>query len=154
MTWRMRRIGAHSGQVALVCHINVLSWGYCSTTVQYSCLMEMQIFVGRVLHTNHEVLYFRITSGKQNTRQIARFRYLGCFWCPFCQGHILNKRRHYNAGLKALHMFHRHYSTRDWVVHLEKSNFCVRKTLFLVHKAWIFAHFDHLAAALGFRSSV
>ena len=62
------------------------------------------------------------------------------FLFSFCEGYIANKRRHYSP----LDMFHGHYSTRDWVVHiLIKSNFCVRKTLFPVHNAWIWAQFDH-----------
>ena len=52
-------------------------------------------------------------------------------------------------------MIHGHYITRDGVVHiLDKSGFCVRKTLFPVHNAYIWSHFYHLGAPLGFRSRV
>ena len=85
-----------------------------------SWLTELRILVGRVMHT-----------GTQITLKMS---YIGCFLFSFCQGYMLNKRRHSRAGGTAVHMFHGHYSTRDWVVHiLCNSNVCVRKTLFPVH---------------------
>ena len=108
---------------------------------RYSWLTEMRILVGRVLHTGTEIT--------------LKMWYLGCFWLSFCQGYLVNKRRHYSTGGIALHMFHGHYRTLDWVLLiLDKSNFCVRKSLFPVHNAWISSPFDHLAGPLGFRSTV
>ena len=85
-TWRhMRRIGAHSGQVALVCHSSALSCGFRNfrymlyygdaNSAQKSCIASLPN---------------EYTSGKQNTRQIARFQYLWCFWFSFCKGYMVN----------------------------------------------------------------
>ena len=107
----------------------------------YSWLTEMRILVGRVLHTVTDIA--------------LKMSNLGIFLFSFCQGYMVNKTRHYSATGTALHMFHGHWSTRDWVVQLlDKSNSCVRKTFFPVHNAWIWAQFGHLAVLLGFRSSV
>ena len=101
----------------------------------YSFLTEMRILVGQVLHTGGEIG--------------LKMSYIRCFWFSFCQGYMVSKRRHYSVGGNALHLFLGHYSTRDWVVHiLDKSSFCVRKTLFPVHNAWICAQFHHLAPLL------
>ena len=54
----------------------------------------------------------------------------------------------------ALHMFHGHCSTWDWIVHiLDKSNFFVEQTLLPVHNVWIWTHFDHFAHLRGLISS-
>ena len=108
----------------------------------YIWFTDMRALVGRVLHTGTEIS--------------LKMSYWICFWLSsFRYRYRVNKRRHYCAERTSLNMFHGHYSTRDWVVHiLDKSNFCVNKTLFPVQKAWIRARFDHWAASLGVRSSV
>ena len=137
--WRTRRIGAHSGQVALVCHGNVLSRGYC---VSFStvCLRRCESWM------------FEFS---RDTEIALKMGYFWCFWVSFCQGYMVNKRRYYRPEGNALHMLHGHYRTQHSVVDiLHKSNFCVRKSLFPVQNAWILEEFDHLAGPLGFRSSV
>ena len=80
---------------------------------------------------------------------------LRCFWLSFCHGYMVKKRRHNSGRGAALHMFLGHYSTRDRLVHiLDNSYFCVNRTLFPVHNAWICTQFDHLASHHGFRSSL
>ena len=107
----------------------------------YSVLTNMRIFFGRVLHRGTEIS--------------LKMWYLGCFWFSFCHWYKVIKRRYYGAQGIALHMFHGHYCTLDWLVHiLDKSNFPVIKSLFPVRNAWIWSQFDHLAGLLGFRSSV
>ena len=61
--------------------------------------------------------------------------FLECFWFPFCQGHIVNKSRHYSAEFTALYIFLQHYSTRDCVVHI-LDNFVSEKLsiLIIVHE--------------------
>ena len=149
--WRTRRIDAHPGQVALVCHRNVLSCGYCLTlgTVGLRrCESLLDAFCTQVMQYSTS----EYTSLKQNTRQIERFRYLECFWFSFCQGYIVNKTRHYSAEGTPLHMFHRHYGTGDWVLHIvDNLSFYVS---FFVHNSWIWAQFDDLAADLGLRYRV
>ena len=90
----------------------------------YSRLMKMQILVGRVLHTGTEIT--------------MEMWYLGCFGFSFCQRYMVNKKRHYSAGGTTLHMFHIHYSRRDWVVHiLYNSNFVSGKSfLCIMHEFW------------------
>ena len=96
-------------------------------------------------HTEMGFLVLRIMY--TSTETALKISYLGCFSFLFCQVYMVNKWWHYNAGRTALHMFHGHYSPRDWVVHIiDKSNICVRKT-FNVHNAWILAQFDHLASS-------
>ena len=106
-----------------------------------SSLMDMQVLVGRVLHTGIE--------------SSLKMSYLGCFWFSFYQGHMVSKRRQYSA----LHVFHVHYTTRDWVVHildwimLDNDNFLSRKLCFLCIM-YKFGHSSVKAAPLGVWSSV
>ena len=99
--------------------------------------------------------YMRILTGwvmNTGTDIALKMSYLWCFWFSFCQGYIVNKTRHYSAEGTPLHMFHRHYSTGDWVLHIvDNLNFCVS---FFVHNSWIWAQFDDLAADLGLRYRV
>ena len=82
--------------------------------IGFSWHTDIQILVAPVLHTRTEIT--------------LKMSYICCFWFSLCQGYMVNKRRHYNAEGTPLHMFHGHYSTRDWVEHiLDKSNFCVNK---------------------------
>ena len=107
----------------------------------YSCLTEMRILAGRVLPTGTEIT--------------LKMWYLGCFLFSFSQWYMVNKRRHYSLGGIALYMFHGHYRTPDWVVHiLDNWDFCARKSLFPLYNAWFWAQFDHLAAPLRVRSCV
>ena len=72
----------------------------------------------------------------------------------FLPGIYDQQNRHY-VHEESLCRFHEHYRTPDGVVQiLDKSNFCVRKSLFPVHNACIWAQSDHLEGPLGFRSSV
>ena len=81
--WRMRRIGTHSVYVALVCH----GYRWILLNSRYSCLPEMWIFVGRVLHTGTDIT--------------LEMRYLGCFWISFCPGEMVKNRRQSSAGATA-----------------------------------------------------
>ena len=101
----------------------------------------MQILIGRVFHTCTE-----------STLKMSKLGQL-CF--SFCRGCMVKKRRHHSAGRTAVHMFHEHYSTRDWIVHiLGKSYFCAKKALYPVQSAWNWVQFDHVAAPIGFRFSI
>ena len=100
----------------------------------YSFLAEMWILVGKIVYTGREIT--------------LKMSYLRCFWFSFCQGYMVNKRRHYSVGGSALHLLYGHYSSREWVVHiLDKSISCVRKTLNL-------GTVPSLRGPLGFMSNV
>ena len=120
--WRTRRIGTRSEWVALVCHWNVLSCGYCVTfgTGHGNCTKNMIFWVFLV--------FFLLGIYGQQMATLQE---------------------------ESLCTFPGHYRTPDWYVHiLDKSSFCVRKYLFPVHNAWIWAQFDHIGGPLCFRSSV
>ena len=131
----MSRTGAHSGQVALLCHGNVLSCSQCVTLGTVG-LRKCESWL--------DELYTHVGNYTENVIFMV-------FWFSLCQGYMANKRRHYSAELTAPHMFHGHCSTREWVVHIvDNLNFCDS----FLHNSWIWAQFDHLAAPLGFISSV
>ena len=93
----------------------------------YIWLSELRIFAGRFLHRGTDIR--------------LRMWYFGCFKFSFYQIYMVKKGRHNSAGGTALHMVH---GTRDWAEHiLDKSSFCIKKTLLPVHNAWIWAQFDH-----------
>ena len=102
---------------------------------KHSLLTEMRILIGHVVHR-----------GRKITRKMSYLRYI---WFSFCKGYLVKTRRHYRAGLTALHIFHGDYSTLVLGVHIHhKWNFCQENLL----PVW--GQFDHLAAPLGFRSIV
>ena len=100
----------------------------------YSWLTEMRILVGRILHTGAEIT--------------LKIWYVGCHWFSFCQGYMVNKRRHYSAGGIRV----------DTTVHqTDLCTFWTSQTLFLVQNAWnawIWEQFNHLAALLIFKTSI
>ena len=119
--YHTRRIVEHSGQVALVCHGNVL---YCVECVTLSTSGLRRC----------ESWFYKFSAQVRKMSYFSFFLFV-CF--SFCHWCISNKRRLYSTGVTDLHMFHGRYSTREWVVHIQdKSDFCVRKTFFPVHNAW------------------
>ena len=80
------------------------------------CVMEMSFLVHNAylcaqLAYAHANLGW--TSSAQRYGKYTENVIITVFYIFFLPGYSVNKRRHYSAGLIALHMFHEHYSTRD-----------------------------------------